>query len=51
MGTIEDKTRNCNSWKKAQIKLNKFDEMLELIEKYPTKLMRHPISPRYELNK
>lgn len=51
METIEEKTENSKRWKDAKIKLEKFNEMLELIEDYPTKLMRHLRSPQYELGK
>lgn len=51
MRTIEEKTKNCNSWKKAQIRLNKFNKIVKLIKKYPTKLIEYSLSPLYELNK
>ena len=43
MNTIEDRVKDCEKWEQAEEILKNFNEMTELIKKYPIKLI--PMSP------
>jgi len=48
--TIEEKLKT-REWKKDEENLKKFNEAIELIKKYPTKLMKEYKSPPYALSR
>jgi len=50
MKTIEEKMRLSKKWKDAEIRLENFNKIIELIKEYPPKLMQYPNPPQYELN-
>ncbi len=45
MKTIDDKIKECERWKKAEEDLKNFDEMIELIKKYPLIPSQDPPPP------